>query len=89
MLGDGRRCDVGTGGELDGEEIRGGSGDAECAEGLRYLIAGISKPASRSVEREREAISSVEGWRVPTLLFAPKLNTISLCTFRLFSLPFR
>lgn len=54
MLRDGRRCDVGTGGELDGEEVRGGSGDAECAEGLRYLIAGISKPASNFVERERE-----------------------------------
>lgn len=24
-----------------------------------------------------------------TLLFVPKLNTISLCTFRLFNLPFK
>ena len=34
MLGDRRRCDVGSGGEFDGEEVGRGGGDAECAEGL-------------------------------------------------------
>ena len=39
MLGDGRGGDVGAGGELDGDEVGGGGGDAEGAEGLGDLFA--------------------------------------------------
>ncbi len=55
MLGDRRRCDVGSGGEFDGEEVGRGGGDAECAEGLCDLLTGISDWYVRG--RQRLSIS--------------------------------
>ncbi len=78
MLGDRRRSDVGSGGEFDGEEVGRGGGDAERAEGLCDLLTGIS-----------DWLRDNREWRVCTLLFVPKLNTISLWTFRLFNRPVR
>ena len=49
MLRDCRGCDAGVGGELDGEEVGGGGGNAECAEGLCYLFPGISQSFRRSL----------------------------------------
>ena len=47
MLGDGRGGDVGGGGELDGEEVGGGGGDAEGAEGLGDLFVCLLGSACR------------------------------------------
>ena len=56
MVRDGRGGDVRAGGELDGEEGGGGRGDAEGAEGLRYLFGwgSASGLGWKSVEMGRE-----------------------------------